>query len=130
MPKTWTEKLHNGRVPEVVTLNKPSGGAPAGGSMLVPTPVQVREYIEAIPPGVAVPVTTLRADLARDAGADTTCPLCTGIFLRIVAEAALEDKTRPLTPFWRVIEPGMPVAKKLSCGPEFIRERREAERAQ
>jgi hypothetical protein len=129
MRKTWVQKLHNGREPEVVTLGRASGGVPAGSRMLVPTPLQVRDYIDAIPAGVTVSVQTLRADLARQFDADATCPLCTGMFLRIVAEAALEDAARPLTPFWRAIEPDSPTAKKLSCGPDFIRTRREAESA-
>ena len=127
MRKSWQQKLHNGREPEVVTLVKASGGVPAGSTMLVPTPLQVRDYLDKIPPGTTVPVQTLRADLARDAGADATCPLCTGMFLRIVAEAALEDDSRPLTPFWRVIDPESPAAKKLSCGPALIRQMRKAE---
>ena len=62
MPKTWTQKFHNGRVPVVVTLTKPSGGIPAGKKLLIPTPAQVRDYMEKVPAGVTVPVTTMRAD--------------------------------------------------------------------
>jgi hypothetical protein len=127
MRKSWTEKLHNARAPEVVTLRRASGGAPAGSRMLIPTPLQVRDYIETIPWGATVPVPVLRSDLAREAEADATCPLCTGMFLRIVAEAALEDKSRPMTPFWRVIDPDSATAAKLTCGRDFIRERRQAE---
>jgi hypothetical protein len=39
-------------------------------------------------------------------GADVTCPLCTGIFVRIAAETAEEDRAAgkaKLTPYWRVI---------------------------
>jgi hypothetical protein len=31
------------------------------------------------------------------------------------------------TPFWRVIAPDSPLARKLSCGPDFIRYRRALE---
>lgn len=67
----------------------------------------------------------LRAELVARHGADATCPVSTAIFLRIVAEAALEEiaKGRPpaqVTPFWRVIAPGSSIASKLSCGDEFI----------
>lgn len=57
-------------------------------------------------------------------------PLTTGIFLRIVAEAAWEQlqagKSRSeVAPFWRVIDPDSKAARKLPCGAEFIvRQRR------
>ena len=65
------------------------------------------------------------ADLARVHGADRTCPLTTGIFLRIVAEAAWEELQAgadpgAITPFWRVIAPDSSLARKLACGTDFI----------
>ncbi|HEY3738719.1 MAG TPA: hypothetical protein VGL53_02685 [Bryobacteraceae bacterium] len=44
----------------------------------------------------------LRKELAHQFGADTTCPLCVGMFLRIAAEAA-EERGRDKTPYWRVV---------------------------
>jgi hypothetical protein len=74
----------------------------------------------------------MRSELAVAHGADISCPISTSIFARIAAEAALEETTLgvPLpevTPFWRVIEEDGTVAKKLSCGPDFIRNLRAAE---
>lgn len=40
---------------------------------------------------------------ARRFGADYTCPITTGIFLRIVAEAALEEARDREVPVWRVV---------------------------
>jgi hypothetical protein len=34
---------------------------------------------------------------------------------------------KAITPFWRVITRGTPLAKKLSCGEYFLKERRSAE---
>jgi hypothetical protein len=39
-------------------------------------------------------------------------------------------KPAQITPFWRVIEPKSALAKKLTCGPEFIEEMRAAEAKQ
>ncbi len=130
--KTWREKLDNGRKPEVGPTQRSMAGISAGAIMLVPTPVQVKEYIEAIPKGQVRTVDQLKADLAKQSKAEVTCPLTTGIFLRIVAEAALEDhqEGRPLdqiTPFWRVLDAKSPTAKKLSCGPEFLTQMRQSE---
>jgi hypothetical protein len=54
------------------------------------------------------------------------------MFIRIVAEAALETSskggaTADMVPFWRVVEADSPMARKISCGPAFIRRMREAE---
>ena len=57
--------------------------------------------------------------------------ISTGIFLRISAEAAYENflltASDDITPFWRVIDETMKVAKKLTCGIEFLREHRQKE---
>jgi hypothetical protein len=61
-----------------------------------------------------------------------TCPLTASIFARIAAEAALEDMAggkpaEKITPFWRLIDPKSPIAKKLSCGPQFLAKMRRTE---
>lgn len=130
MAKTWKQKLDDGRSPEVETLEKPFGGAQPGAKMLVATPRLVERYMRGVPSGAAQSVPQMREALAKAHGADIACPLSTGIFARIAAEAALEEMETgvpvdQVTPFWRVIEPKSPLAKKLSCGPAFI----EAQRA-
>ena len=59
-----------------------------------------------IPKGSVVTQGSLRDELAKAAGADATCPLTTGIFLRLVAEASEEEaaagKSR-VAPWWRVV---------------------------
>jgi hypothetical protein len=68
----------------------------------------------------------LRRRLAEANNADATCPTTTAIFLRIVAEAALDQigdgaDWHDVTPFWRVIDPDGPIAGRLSCGREAVR---------
>lgn len=130
--KSWQEKLQGSRPASVEVLDKPMMGLPAGTRIFIATPLLVKKYVDAIPKGSEKSVTRLRADLAKKNKADATCPLTTGIFLRIVAEATLDERknglpTAKMTPFWRVIDPKSPLAKKLSCGPEFILARRKAE---
>lgn len=53
------------------------------------------------------------------------CPVTTAIYLRVVAEVGLRDleEGKPMeavVPFWRVVTPDTPVAKKLSCGPDYV----------
>jgi hypothetical protein len=51
------------------------------------------------------------------------CPLTAGIFIRIISEVALEKMSAGdmhVSPFWRVVDPKSPLARKISCGPETI----------
>lgn len=132
MGKTWKQKLEGVRPAHVETLDKPFGGAAPGAKMLIATPRDVDDYMRAVPKGEARTIAQMRADLAVAHGADLTCPLTTGIFARIAAEVALEEveagaDPTEVTPFWRVIDAGSPLAKKLSCGAAFTHARRAAE---
>jgi hypothetical protein len=74
--------------------------------MLVPSPRQVEALIRSVRKGRLITVAQMREILAAQHMTDLTCPLTTGIFVRIAAEAAEEDaqagKTR-ITPYWRVV---------------------------
>jgi hypothetical protein len=135
MPKpkpTWNDKLRCSKASEVKRLDKAFAGMAEGCRMLIASPAIIDEYVQAIPEGSAIPVKAMRDDLADCHKAEHTCPVTTGIFLRIVAEAAWERHLmgapiNMITPFWRVIEPDSPLAAKLACGPDFIRQQRVAE---
>jgi hypothetical protein len=132
MAKSWEQKLAGGKPAHVEVLNKRFGGAPEGAKMLIATPRIVDDYMRAVRRGERRTVAQMRCELAAAHGADISCPISTSIFARIAAEAAMEETAAgvPLsdvTPFWRVIEEDGTVAKKLSCGPDFIRNQRAAE---
>lgn len=77
------------------------------GTMLIPTPLLVDRLVRQVPKGKLITGSELRRKLAEDFATNTTCPLTTGIFLRIAAEAAEEDRANGrhrLTPYWRVIK--------------------------
>lgn len=70
----------------------------------------------------------------RPAAGGTIKSVCkrNGIFLRIVAEAALEELAAGtpedrITPFWRVLDENSVTAGKIRGGAEFIRRMRERE---
>jgi hypothetical protein len=130
--KSWVEKLHDTRPPVVKPCDAAFADIPAGGMMLIATPLLIDAYIRQISDGKTVSVGEMRKGLALAHHAEYTCPLTTGIFLRIVSEAAYEHylETQSLegvTPFWRVVAPNAPLAKKLRCGKEFIEEQRKKE---
>lgn len=73
--------------------------------MRIDRPRDVDALARRIRKGRLATVHQLREGLSRDEGADTTCPLTTGIFLRIVAEVAEKDLragTKRVAPCGRV----------------------------
>lgn len=131
--KTWIEKRDGIKSAAVKKSGSDFADIKTGEKMLIATPAIVDEYIRNIPKGKEVSMAQMRTDLAEAFNADKTCPVSSGIFLRIVAEAAHEDfeKGKPLnkiTPFWRMINEHSPAAKKLSFGTDFLREQRKKEK--
>lgn len=130
--KTWTEKLDCDKESKIKRIDFDFADIPANSNMFIATPKIIENYIRQIPKGKKVSIQTMRKDLAVENSADYTCPVTTGIFLRIVAEANFEkynqtNSLRGITPFWRVIEPNSTLSKKLTFGQEFIRNLRKAE---
>ena len=130
--KSWKEKLDSGGEARVGTMTRAISGVPAGGLMLIPTPLQVDGYIRTIPKGVSKTSKEMGDDLAKQAGADISCPLCIGIFTRIAAEAAHEElvdgkSADDVTPFWRIIPPKAKVRPKLTFGEAIVDQLRKEE---
>lgn len=130
--KTWQEKMHDGREAQVEKTDRDFADIPAGSTMLIATPILVDAYIRKIPKGHFTDIKQIRKDLAAGYQAQYTCPLTTGIFLRIVAEAAYEEyeKGKPMnkiTPFWRALSVKSPSVKKLSFGTGFLLEQQKKE---
>lgn len=77
------------------------------GRMLIPTPRLVEAVVRTVPEGRLMTLSELRRRLASENGADFACPLTTGIFLRIVAEAAEEtlneNPAAATAPWWRTV---------------------------
>jgi alkylated DNA nucleotide flippase Atl1 len=105
--RSWREKMKNPNLPKVVDIPPAWRKNAANGSMLIPSPNQVEALIRSVPKGRVITVTQIREILAAKHLTDMTCPLTTGIFVRIAAEAAEESaregKSR-ITPYWRVVK--------------------------
>ena len=129
--KSWDDRMEQDHS-VVKKLDKDFADMKAGSLMYISNPKTIATYIRNIPKGKAVNLKTMRNDLALEHAAEVTCPVTTGIFLRIVAEAANEQLDQGkaigrITPFWRVIDTKMPLAKKLTFGTKLIREQRKKE---
>ena len=113
--KMWREKLEVELKPKLV--DDPKGR----GKMLVPVPLDVDDLVRRVEKGKLITDKQIRERLARNFHADLTCPLTTGIFIRIVAEAAEEDLIngrKEITPYWRVIKPDGSLMEKFPGGTE------------
>ena len=124
--KSWVYKRENCKSHQIKTLSKDIAGMSKGSKMLIANTKIFDDLINKIPSGDFVEIKKLRSTLAKQFDCDVTCPLTTGIFIRIVSEAAYEEyKTgkslEHITPFWRSVDPKSILAKKLDCGVDFIK---------
>jgi hypothetical protein len=130
--KSWADKMDKPALPEVKILEKGFADLKEGDKMLIPTPRLIEAYLKNSTPGQLVDLRQMRKDLAAENHADYTCPLTTGIFLRILAEYTNEEKAagkpiESLAPIWRVIHPRLPVWKKLSFDKNWLEDMRKKE---
>jgi hypothetical protein len=128
-------KAQKKKEPKRVVLEKRFAGIPAGAILFVATPEIVAEYVRGIPSGQTRTVEQMRRDLAKRNKAEATCPVSTAIFLRSVAEISLkrlgEGASREnVVPFWRIIAPETPIAKRLALDPDWIAHQRALEAAE
>jgi hypothetical protein len=102
----WRVKLEKPQERKIVRVPRKMMAQLGRGTLLIPTPLDVDQEIRHTHAGELLTSRIVRARLAERFGADTTCPLCTGIFTRIAAEAAAEDERagqESITPYWRVV---------------------------
>lgn len=123
--KTWREKLEGEQgLPKIVDVTpKMAGrfGTVRGDRLLIPKPLDVDALMRQIQRGKLATVKQIRERLAKDFQADVTCPLTTGIFIRIAAEVAEEDLSKgekQITPYWRVVKEDGSLNEKLPGGVE------------
>lgn len=118
-PKTWQEKLNTLKKPVRKPVPSDMAGMKKGEMMLIPTPQIIQEFVRAIPEGASLTTVEMRKALAKNHNSEVTCPITTGIHLRIITEAVFEahEEGVPLeasTPVWRVLDKKAPLLKKLS----------------
>jgi len=130
--KTWHEKLENPvpGLPKVCEVPDKWVKMMGGRQILVPTPKMVDDYVRTVPERRLVTVGQIRRRLAGPFRADSTCPMTMGIFLRIISEAAEEDRQagkEAITPYWRVVKDDGSLNPKFPGGVDGHTERLQAE---
>lgn len=122
----WQERFNKEKKEKIKKLTFNFADIKKGQKMLVSSPKSISKYIKKIPSGKKRTVIQMRDALAKKAKADKTCPVSTGIFLRIAIEASLEEQKKeklkkPNLPFWRIIDENTPILKKLSISKTILR---------
>jgi hypothetical protein len=100
------------------------------GTVVIPAPVEVDEFMRKIPKGRLITTRELQAALAKKHNATMACPITTGIFAWIAAHAAEEEATvgkKRITPYWRTLKSGGEINPKYPGGAGVIAERPKAE---
>ena len=119
---TWQEKLSDGKCyPKVEPLTGKMAAKCGTGTLVIPAPVEVDELMKKVPRSKVTTINEVRAALADKHGATIGCPLTTGIFARISAYAAEEQRqkgTAEITPYWRTLETGGFLNEKYPGGVE------------
>lgn len=117
--KSAVDKRDTAREPYVKVLVEEKGKAFPAGKMLIASPLTVQRIVERVPAGRVITFGALRAALAKQFGADYACPVMTGIFLTVAADAAEEERLAGSTdnmPWWRVVRDDGGLMEKLPGG--------------
>jgi hypothetical protein len=129
--KTWREKLADSKgLPKVGKIEGKMSTRWGTGTMVIPAPIQVKELMDQVPKGKLTSINELREGLAKAHGTDIACPITTGIFAWIAANAAEEaaaEGAKRITPYWRTLKSGGELNPKYPGGIEGVRKHLQAE---
>jgi len=126
---TARDRLAAAAPSEVHVLDAAKAARFRARTMLIPSALDVRSAIAAIPAGETRSVLDIRRQLAEVFDAEVTCPRATSLAWLLVAEAAEEarrDGAPDVTPWWRVTLDRKP-NPRLPGGIDGHRERLAAE---
>ena len=124
--KSWKEKLYGSKdLPRIVDMPEKMKKRLGEGKMLIPSPLEVKEIMDSVPEGKIITINVIRDALAKRHGVETACPITTGIFAWIVANAAEEMKEA--TPYWRTLKGRGELNEKYPGGVERQRKMLEKE---
>jgi alkylated DNA nucleotide flippase Atl1 len=124
--KSWREKLRDDKgLPRVEPMPGKMVARWGAGTIVIPAPLEVDELMRGVPVGRVTTINHIREALAKRHGATIACPMTTGIFARIAAEAVEEEGGG--TPYWRTLKSGGELNPKYPGGVARQRARLEAE---
>lgn len=120
--KSWCEKLADSKgLPKVEKITGKMSTRWGTGTLVIPAPMEVDEIMRNVPEGRLVTINDIRAVLAKKHKAAIGCPITTGIFAWVAANAAEERKQKGeknITPYWRTLKVGGVLNEKYPGGAE------------
>jgi hypothetical protein len=133
MPKreSWREKLADSKdLPKVVKITGRMAQRWGQGTCAIPAPREVDAIMRKVPEGKLITINEIRQIVARKHQATIGCPITSGIFAWIAANAAEEDSRAgitDITPFWRTLKSGGELNPKYPGGIARLKSLLEAE---
>ena len=120
--KSWSEKLKDNKgLPKVEKITDKMSKRWGTGTVVIPAPMEVNEMMRRVPEGKVITIGEIRAALAKKHGATIACPLTTGIFAWVAANATEEERQKgekDITPYWRTLKTGGVINPKYPGGVE------------
>jgi len=125
--KSWLQKLNDAKdLPRIVTFTEESAQKSgfrmkvnAGDTMVIPSPIEVNMIMRKVPKGKLITINEIRKFLAQKYQTTTACPITTGIFAWIAANAAEEESKsgkKRITPYWRTLKSNGEINEKYPGG--------------
>ena len=120
--KRWSEKLSDSKgLPKVERISDKMSKKWGTGTVVIPAPMDIDEIMRKVPQGKLTTINEIRSALAREHKATICCPITTGIFAWIAANAAEEQRKngeKNITPYWRTLKTGGVINEKYPGGPD------------
>lgn len=122
--KSWREKLADSKgLPKVGRISGKMTRRWGIGTMVVPAPLEVDAIMRRVPRGKLITINQIRGALAKKHRVNVCCPITTGIFAWIAANAAEESAAKgkkQITPYWRTLKTGGELNPKYPGGVERL----------
>jgi len=128
---SWQEKLANSKdLPRVENFDKKKGKNWPEGDYVIPAPIDVDAIMKKVHKGKLITINEIRQIVAKKHKADFGCPITTGIFSWIAANAADEAERggkKRITPYWRTLKTGGILNEKYPGGVKNLKKRLKTE---
>ena len=129
--KSWREKLADDKdLPKVVKISPADRKRWGGATLAIPAPREIDALMRTVPAGRVTTINELRAAVAQKHRAAAGCPITTGIFSWIAANAADEAEAageNAPTPYWRTLKADGELNPKYPGGVRALQRRLRAE---
>jgi len=122
LKKSWKEKLYDNKgLPCIEKIPMKMQKKFGKGILAIPSPREVDSIMKKVKAGKIITINRIREKIAKKHHATIGCPITTGIFSWIAANAAEEDANagiKNFTPYWRTLKEGGVINEKYPGGIE------------